>query len=135
MISSTAAPGTHSAFFKHTGRGRKIAWSLSCFLSLSARCIHTYTHAASPVHKGSLSCSAQPCNVCKRQELPYCHSRSRLLSPSWLGSCSHSCFNPWEQRHDSNPPERAPRSNLLLVPSSLFARFSGPDIFFLCILS
>lgn len=53
------------------------------------------------MHKGSLSCSAQPCNACKRQELPYSHSLNRLLSPSWLGSCSHSRFNPWEQRHDS----------------------------------
>lgn len=61
----------------------------------------TRTHTPSPVHKGSLSCSAQPCNVCKRRELPYSHSPNRLLSPSWPGSCSHSCFNPWEQRHDS----------------------------------
>lgn len=61
----------------------------------------TRAHTPSPVHKGSLSCSAQPCNVCKRRELPYSHSPNRLLSPSWPGSCSHSCFNPWEQRHDS----------------------------------
>lgn len=101
MISSTAAPETHSASFKYTGRGIKIALSLSCFLPLPARCIHTYTHTPSPVHKGSLSCSAQPCNACKRQELPYSHSLNRLLSPSWLGSCAHSCFNPWEQRHNS----------------------------------
>lgn len=67
--------------------------------SLPVACTHI--HTPSPVHKGSLSCSAQPCNVCERQELPYSHSLNRLLSPSWLGGCSHSCFNPWEQRHDS----------------------------------
>lgn len=129
MISSTAAPGTHSAFFKYTGRGRKIALSLPCFLPLPAS---AYTHTPappSPVHKGSLSCSAQPCNACKKQELPYSHSLNRLLSPSWLGSCSHSCFNPWEQGYDSKRlfthRSGLPPSNLLLLLSSLFPRLLG----------
>lgn len=126
MISSTAAPKTLSAFFKYTERDRKIAWSLSCVLPLPAHRMHTYTHP-SPVHKGSLSCSAQPCNACERQELPYSHSLNRLLSPSWLGGCSHSCFNPWEQRHDSKQLFTH-RSGL---PSATSSSFS-PPFFLVC---
>lgn len=126
MISSTAAPETLSASFKYTERDRKIAWSLSCVLPLPAHRMHTYTHP-SPVHKGSLSCSAQPCNVCERQELPYSHSLNRLLSPSWLGGCSHSCFNPWEQRHDSKQLFTH-RSGL---PSATSSSFS-PPFFLVC---
>lgn len=55
VISSTAAPGTHSAFFKYTGRGRKIILSLPCFLP--AACTHPYTHPALCIKH---LCPAQP---------------------------------------------------------------------------